>query len=210
MKQLFLAICLLATTITFAQSEKYMNAMGNTLNEFKDAKTSEEFKAVAQKFERIAEVDKDQWLPYYYAALVKSIMCITMLEKDVDGLADNANATLDKAEALSPNNSEIYCVRSLIATAKLIVNPQARYMEYGPMIDKFLEKAIAADASNPRPYYIQASNLVNTPEQYGGGCSPAKPLAEKALALYNSFKPASAIHPTWGKETTEQILNKCK
>jgi hypothetical protein len=57
---------------------------------------------------------------------------------------------------------------------------------------------------------LQAINLKETPEQYGGGCKTAKPLAEKGLALYNAAKPTSPIHPNWGKETVEGILSTCK
>ncbi len=210
MKQLLTAICLLATTTIFSQSEKYVTTMSSTLQQFNDAKTNEDLTAVAQKFERIADVEKTQWLPYYYAALVKTTMCLSGKVSDIDAMADEANNLLTKAETLEQNNSEIYCVKSLIATAKMIVNPQARYMEYGAKINQYIEKAKAADSTNPRPYYIQASNLFNTPKQFGGGCDKSKPLAEKALELFNNFKPVSNIHPTWGKEATEKIISQCK
>ncbi|MBX2932065.1 MAG: hypothetical protein KF781_08980 [Chitinophagaceae bacterium] len=210
MKKLFIIISLLTATVAMAQSEKYMNAMSSTLQQFGDANTTEELTAVAQKFERIADAEKTQWLPYYYTAFVKTILCLSGKITDIDAMADEATIALDKAASLEPTNSEIYCVRSLIATAKMIVNPQARYMEYGPKINQYIEKAKAADSTNPRPYYIQASNLANTPKQFGGGCDNAKPLALRALELYNSFKPASELHPNWGKETTEKIIENCQ
>jgi hypothetical protein len=92
----------------------------------------------------------------------------------------------------------------------MLVDAQARYMEYGMKSGQYLEEAKKADATNPRPYMLQANNLKNTPEQFGGGCKVAKPLAEKALQLYTSFKPVSPIHPTWGKESVQQIVTDCK
>jgi len=56
-------------TTTNAQSEKYYSAMGSTLQQMADAKTAESWLELASKFERIAEAEKTQWLPYYYAAL---------------------------------------------------------------------------------------------------------------------------------------------
>jgi len=33
---------------------------------------------------------------------------------------------------------------------------------------------------------------------------------DKALELYASFKPASELHPAWGKQTCEQEAAGCK
>jgi len=210
MKQLFIAVCMLVSTIGFSQSEKYMQTMGATLQQMGSAKTGEEMIAVAQKFERIGDAEKTQWLPYYYAAILKSRMSMMGVGGDKDATADQASALIEKAEAIEKNNSEITCIKSMIATAKMLVDPQARFMQYGMQATKFLEEAKKLDATNPRPYMLQAINLKNTPEQYGGGCKTAKPLAEKGLALYNAAKSISPIHPNWGKETVEEIINACK
>lgn len=210
MKQIIVLVCMLLTTAVFAQSEKYMGAMGGALQQLGEAKTAEEMTAVAQKFERIADAEKTQWLPYYYAAMIKARMSMMGFGGDKDVVADEAAALVEKAEAIEKNNSEILCIKSLIATAKMLVNPQARYMEYGMKSGQYLEEAKKADANNPRPFMLQANNLKNTPEQFGGGCKTAKPLAEKALQLYASFKPVSAVHPSWGKESVQQILDACK
>jgi len=210
MKQLFIAVCMLVSTIGFSQSEKYMQTMGATLQQMGSAKTGEEMIAVAQKFERIGDAEKTQWLPYYYAAILKSRMSMMGVGGDKDATADQASALIEKAEAIEKNNSEITCIKSMIATAKMLVDPQARFMQYGVQATKFLEEAKKLDATNPRPYMLQAINLKETPEQYGGGCKTAKPLAEKGLALYNAAKPTSPIHPNWGKETVEGILSTCK
>lgn len=210
MKQIIVAVCMLLTSTVFAQSEKYMAAMGGTLQQLGEAKTGEEMIAVAQKFERIGDAEKTQWLPYYYAAMLKARMSMMGIGGDKDVVADEATALITKAEAIEKNNSEILCIKSLIATAKMLVNPQARYMEFGMKSGQYLEEAKKADAANPRPYMLQATNLKNTPEQFGGGCKAAKPLAEKALELYSAFKPATAIHPAWGKESVQQIVDDCK
>lgn len=196
--------------ITFSQSEKFTAAMGATLQQYGEAKDEASFTAVAAKFERIGDAEKNQWLPYYYAALVKARMAQQKFGGDPDKVADEAQVLLDKADALSPNNSEIFCVKYIIAAARLMVDPQSRYMQYLGLMNEALESAKKADASNPRPYALQAIGLKNTPETFGGGCSAAKPLAEKASGMYESFKPASPIHPNWGKEMVQSIISDCK
>jgi hypothetical protein len=51
--------------------------------------------------------------------------------------------------------------------------------------------------------------LKYTPEQFGGGCKTAKPELQTALEKYNTFKPASELHPNWGKAPVEQLLKEC-
>jgi hypothetical protein len=83
-------------------------------------------------------------------------------------------------------------------------------MQYGAEATKNLEAAKKADATNPRPAMMEANSLYRKPEQFGGGCEAAKPVAEKAAKLFVDFKPASPLHPTWGKEVVDQILESCK
>lgn len=210
MKKLFFVLSLMIATATFAQTEKYYAAMGSALKQLGEAKTGEEMIAVEQKFERIANAEKNQWLPYYYASMMKARMSMMGVGGDKDVVADEATNLIDIADSLSKNNCEIYCVKAMIATAKMIVNPQARFMEYGMKITTYLEQAKKMDATNPRPFVLQSSNLKNTPEQFGGGCKTANPLAQKALSLFATFKPQSELHPNWGKELVEAVVNDCK
>ena len=135
------------------------------------------------------------------------------MEKDktkVDAIADKATELIDKADALQPKNSEISCVKSMIASAHMLVNPMQRYMEYGPEIQSYLDDALQQDPTNPRPEYLKGQSLKYTPEQFGGGCANAKPVLESSLDKYNKFTPTSEIHPNWGKQRLETVLAECK
>lgn len=202
------AFYLLISFFVKAQSDKFQTAMGSALQEYSAAKDAPSLIAVESKFERIGDAEKTQWLPYYYAALIKVHMSFSKMG-DPDKLADEAAVIIEKAKAIE-SNSETLTIEAMIATAKMVVNPQARYMEYGPKSNGFIEKAKAADTTNPRPYVFQSQTLRNTPEAFGGGCQSAKPIAEKALELFASFKPASPLYPNWGKEQAQKIVEDCK
>lgn len=210
MKKVIILSFVLVNTMfaAFCQNEKFNAVMTSTLEEMKVAKTPEESAAVAAKFERIGDAEKTQWLPYYYAALIKAQAA--MGAKDKDKAADEATALLDKAAAIEKDNSEIFCVRATICYAHMMVDPMTRWMQYGAEATKNLDASIKADATNPRPIILKANSLKNTPEQFGGGCATSKPLAEKAAKLLADFKPASPLHPIWGKELVDQILESCK
>ena len=209
MKKLLFAVLVMVASNVNAQSDKYKAAMGGALAQLGEAKDGDGMAAVASKFERIGDAEKTQWLPYYYAGMVKARMAMMKVGGEPDAVADEASTLIAKAEALEKNNSEIFCIKSMIATAKMLVDPQARFMTFGMESNQWIEAAKKADATNPRPLMLQANGLKGTPEQFGGGCKTAKPIAEKSVELYAAFKAASELHPTWGKESVAQIVIDC-
>ena len=67
MKNLLFGAMMLITGIVSAQS-KYEAGMGKAFEQMKAVKTAEDMGATAAFFERIADTEKDKWVPYYYAA----------------------------------------------------------------------------------------------------------------------------------------------
>ncbi len=77
-----------------------------------------------------------------------------------------------------------------------------------------IEKAKALDPKNPRPIYLEGQAKFYTPEAFGGGKTVAKPILEKALAMFDTFKAETELHPGWGKASTQHFLamanNNCR
>lgn len=211
-KLILLVVVTLFVTGTFAQSDKYIASMKSNIMAIDTSyKNPADLLTLANKFERIATAEKNQWLAYYYAALCQ--VNYTYMESDktkVDAIADKATELIDKADVLQPNNSEISCIKSMIASSHMMVNPMQRYMEYSTEINSFMEAAMQQDPTNPRPEYLKGQALKYTPEQFGGGCGTAKPVLESALDKFNKFKTASDIHPNWGKSRVELLISECK
>lgn len=206
------ALIFLLSSLLFAQSEKFTAAMKKNLAELDSSfKNPPNLLTVANNFERIAAAEKTQWLPYYYAAFCQVNYGFIQQDKaKTDGYANKANELIAKADSLSPNNSEISCIKSMIASCHMMVDPATRWMEYGKESSSNLDAAIAQDATNPRPYYLKGQGLRYTPEQFGGGCKTAKIELQTALDKYTGFKPAGELHPNWGKEQVEKLLKDCQ
>lgn len=200
------------SVVSFGQSEKYVAAMKKNLSAIDTSfKNPADLLALANNFERIATAEKNQWLAYYYAAFCQVNYGFMMQDKDkVDAIADKATDMINKADSLMPNNSEISCIKSMIASCHMMVNPMQRYMEYGPESNNNMEAAMKQDPSNPRPYYLKGQGLKYTPEQFGGGCVTAKPALQTAMDKYSTFKPAGELYPNWGKAQVEMLLQGCK
>ncbi|HEX8333233.1 MAG TPA: hypothetical protein VF622_11450 [Segetibacter sp.] len=205
MKKILLSLSLLITVTAFAQSAKYVKGMQKAIADMDSAKSTEQLQSTAATFERIGDAEKNQWLPYYYAALCQTN--IGWMDKKVnkDQLAEKTNGLLVKAEAID-KNSEIYIIRSMVATQQFLVDPQNRYQTYLPESIKAYETAKKLDPSNPRAYYLEGTNVMQTPAAFGGGKDKAKPILQKSVELFKTFKPASALHPKWGQQLAEGTL----
>ena len=210
-KSFFLTSLILISLASFSQSDKYAAAMQKNIAAIDSGFRNPAYLlSLANNFERIAVAEKNQWLAYYYAAYCQVNNAFMEQDKDkVDGIADKATDLIAKADSLSPKNSEISCIRSMIASSHMMVNPMQRYMEYGPESNGNIDKAMEQDPTNPRPYLLKGQALKYTPEQFGGGCGVAKPVLQTALDKYATFKPASDLSPVWGKTRVEQLMKEC-
>lgn len=203
---------LVAAAITFsasAQSEQYEGAMKQQLSLLDSASTysANGMQQLANTFERIAEAEKTQWLPYYYAAYCRVNEAYMAKDKSkVDGLADKALVNIEKAQALKGKDSEISCIQSMISSARIGVDPMTRGMKYGPESGAYLEEAKQLNPENPRVYMLQGQSLLYTPEAFGGSKTKAKETFELALKKFAAFKPESALAPNWGEHYVKQLI----
>lgn len=208
-----LSFCFLALSVTaFSQSDKYVSAMKKNIGMIDSAIARNNTAELANTFQRIGDAEKNQWLPYYYAAYMTAFQALTTQDASKkDEIADKAQGLLDKAQdILGKENSEIYVIKSMIATAHMTVDPQGRYMTYGPAISEAIKKAETLDPTNPRPVLLEAQNLFYTPEAFGGGKAAAKPLFEKAQGLFDNFKPETDLSPNWGRSNITYFMQNYK
>lgn len=196
-----------ASMCSIAQNGKYVTTMKGLITQLDTTHKKEDFQAAVNNFERIANAEKTQWLPYYYAAYALVMQVYSGVDKnDIDALMDKADALLTTAESLSKDNSEITTMQAMATQCRMIVD-WSRGMTLGPKCGQIIAKAEKQlPADNPRVYMFQAQSLYNTPEAFGGSKTKAKELMKKSLDAYNSFKPESELHPNWGKEYVEKTL----
>lgn len=214
-KTSLIMLAVIFTTAVFAQNEKFVKAMEPKVAALDTTHSTDALLDLANAFERIAVAEKTEWLPYYYAALSHVNAALIMGSTDpmagnaakTDPHADKAEELLNKAIALTKDNSELWIVKKQIATLRMMGDPMNRYMTYGPEASKALDQARKLDPENPRVYLLDGQDKFYTPEQFGGSKSEAKKLFETALAKYDTFKAASSIHPGWGKGQAQYFMS---
>lgn len=207
MKTFILILTLCGVLQAQAQSDKYVQAMKQKLVLFDSAKTTAELQAASAAFERIAEAEKTQWLPYYYAALAQARVGFNDKAADKEVLAAKADELLTKAEAIE-KNADLWSVRNMIATIQMLVDPMTRWQTYGAKASAAIQEGLKLDPNNPRLYYLQGMSVYGTPAQFGGGKDKAKPIFEKAVAA-GKAEQIKPLHPNWGLKESEKMLALC-
>ena len=191
-----------------AQSEKYTAVMQKNIAALDAAQTVSDLQDVAASFDRVGDAEKTQWLPYYYAALAQTWIGWRPDVKDKDANAEKIKVYLAKAEAID-KNAELYAIENMMATQQMIVDPQTRWQTNGVQASTALQNGLKLDPNNPRLYYLQGESLFGTPVQFGGGKDKAKPVFEKAIALFKAAQP-KPLYPTWGQKQAEEKLAQCQ
>ena len=218
MKKFPLLLIVFSVSMTaIAQSEKYEAAMKSRVDRLDSLRSAAEWLEAANAFERIAEAEKNQWLPYYYASLgqvMTGFMSGTPGAQfgadKTDPVADKAEQLLLKAEAISKENSEIFVLKKMIASLRMLADPMNRWQTYGPQAAEFLQQAKKLNPDNPRVYYLEGQDKFYTPEEFGGSKTEAKALFEESMKKYEAFKPESPLHPQWGLSQVKYFYSQYK
>lgn len=211
-KTIFFSLVSLISIAGFSQSERYAKSMEPKVAAIETTREPAALLELSASFERIAQAEKTQWLPYYYAALAQvNAGTFTATGKAgvasiTDPIADKAEALLTQAEVLTKPNSEIYIVKKMIATLRLMADPQNRYKTYGPQAQQALGMAFKLNPDNPRAYLLDGQDKYYTPAQYGGSKIGAFRAFQSAKAKFESFQPQTPLDPYWGKATNDYFL----
>jgi hypothetical protein len=211
---LFLAFVFIAVT-GFAQDtlqaakSKYEIGMEKQVATLDTAFAPATMQKCYNSIERIANVEKKEWLPDYYMAYCLVMQAYQVEASQVDGYCDRANLLLDRADSLKGDASEIFVMRAMVASARIMVDPRTRGAKYGKMSSTFLDSAQVHNPANPRIALTRGTGVYYTPPMFGGGKAKAKPLFEESIQKYATFVPASSIAPHWGKARAEKLLADC-
>ena len=215
-KQIFALAILLFVGKSYAQTataaaapanDKFVKAVEKQLTTLDTCKSMECLTALANTFERIATKETGEWLSSYYAAYTQLLM--TYFDKDVakvEVYCDKADKFIEVADKLMPKNSEIALLKAMSAGSRIRINPMVNGQKYAPVASAFMETAKTLDPENPRVYMQQGISTYFTPPMWGGSKEKGKEMMETAAKKYETFKPASSIHPNWGKASNEKML----
>ncbi|MBR8537694.1 hypothetical protein KDU71_19140 [Carboxylicivirga sediminis] len=201
---LIFALCL----TQWMQANDYETIMQQNITQLYQTTDVSSINQIAASFQRIADVEKDEWLPLYYVAYAYARSTHFITDADsIDLQLDKAQLALKQLVGSKSDESEIYALQALVYSLR-ITNPMRGY-KYSSLSNEALAKAEQLNAANPRIYYCKANNIYHTPKMFGGGKEKAQPLYEKAAELFAHSKHPNHLWPTWGSIHNKAMLNKC-
>lgn len=165
----------------------------------------------AAMFERIAAVEKTNWLPSYYVALVNTTEAFKTKDKDlITALLTKAQTAQDNATAIAPDNAELLVMQAMINTAWIVYDPMTNGMKLSAKTNELYDKAISIAPKNPRVVFCKAEFEIGAAAYFNMDTKPMCDEIERAIGLFATFKPESVYHPKWGLERAQDALKKCK
>lgn len=207
MTRIITFIALLVVSVLSAQTT-YEKSMQEALGLWKQNRPTE---AIAI-FERIALVEQDNWLPNYYIALINTVGAFQNANDKgkMKTLIEEAQKAQDKINTMALENPEVLVMQAMIHTASIVYDPMTNGQKLSGDIMYIYTKAYELAPNNPRVVSQKASFEMGMAAYFGQNTKPMCAELEKSLELFANFKPETPFHPSWGIESVERELAKCK
>ena len=206
MTKIITAFTLFVCSLLAAQTP-YEQGMGKAMQLWGEGKNTE---AVAT-FERIASVEKTNWLPNYYVSFIITLEAFGTKDKDkLSALLTKSQDALDNATLISPNNPELMVLQSLLFTAWIVADPMTNGMKYSGLAMEQYDKAMILAPNNPRVVYSKAEFEIGAAQYWGTDTKPMCEALAKSIELFANFKPETPFSPKWGLDRAQEALKNCK
>lgn len=204
MKSIIIVIICLLSSTTFAQGN-FEKSMGQAMGLWQSGETQK----AAALLERIAQAEKDNWIPAYYQAMV--LTTASFQEKNKETQAKYIQSAEDILNtSAQDNNPEWLVLRAMNKTALMITDPMTKAKELSPSIIGLYKKALAIAPNNPRAVLGLAEFQMNAKKYFNQDTSKECEDVKKALSLFNEEKVSVPFGPSWGKDRAEQLVKECK
>ena len=207
MKQLVF-IFLFGLSLTLAAQDQYAKGMEKAMELWGQGKITE----ASNLFERIAMAEDDNWIPYYYVAMVNTTASFG--EKDEQKLKqqlDKAKEFVDIAKRLTPDNPELLIMEALTNTAWIAFDGATYGMTLSGKNAQLYNKASQLAPENPRVLLSKTEWDMGTARYFGKDTAPFCKDIERAVELFGTFSPSDEpFYPDWGSERANEVLAECK
>ena len=207
MKKIVLVFALAVITATIVKSQsQYESGMVQAFELWQTGKNNE---ALAL-FERIAQAEKDNWVPLYHAANVA--ISSTWDEKDItkkNAMLEKAKSIIAEAHKRDENNSEITTLEGMLYTSYVAMDPGTYGMQYSPIIMQLHGKAIALDPDNPRAHANKIEYEMGSARFFGNDLAPFCAQMKEIIPKFENQKSDVPFAPSYGIERAKQVAASC-
>ena len=209
MKTLILIISLVGTQ-TLGIAQAYQPAMEKSIAMLQEANDPAALTDVANRFERIAKAEKDQWLPRYYTAYAyirQANQSETTAQKDE--YLNIAQQHLDQAMALQSEESELMTLQGYLQMIRVSIDPASRGQQLAPVATQTLAKALELNPENPRALLMLGQMLYGTDKFFGNDTSKACAMIQQSVVKFEQEDASDSLMPHWGLKTAKSASEHC-
>jgi hypothetical protein len=165
----------------------------------------------SQLFERISKAEKENWLPPYYAATIEIIGSFGLKDEVVlKARLNKAQAFLDSATTISPDNPEILITQALLNTAYMAFDGQKYGMSMSMKNGGLYDKALKLAPNNPRVVMSKAEADMGAARFFGQSLAPFCKDVKRAIELAKKEKVSEKFYPKFMFKRAEQVLKQCE
>ncbi len=161
-------------------------------------------------FERIAQAEKDNWLPSYHAANILIISSFGTTDKtQVNEMLEKAKVNIAEAHKRSPDNAEIYTLEGLLYTGYVAMDPATFGMTYSGKIMGLHQKAIELDETNPRAQLNAIEYEIGGAKFFKTDLKVFCERLEATIPLFEAQKQETPFHPFYGALRIPTVKEDC-
>src|SRR5690606_33574022 len=169
MEKVIIILILSLSSFLLQAQGNYEQSMGEAFRLWEEGKNQE----ASAQFERIAQVDQNNWLPNYYVALINTTEAFkTKDHTKLNSLLDKAQTSVSIEMLKNPENVELLVLQAMIHTAKIASDPMSYGQTLSPAVMELYKKAERIDPNNPRLVYSTAQFEMGTAQFFGTNTQP--------------------------------------
>lgn len=206
MKKFTIIIAIFIATGISAQTN-YQTGMQKAFKLWEKGNTTE----ASQLFERIASVEKDNWLPSYYAATLEILGSFGIKDEAIlTAKLTKAQEFLDTAKSISKNNPEIIITQALLNLGYIAFDGQKYGMTLSGTNNQLYAQALAISPNNPRVILGNAEWNMGSARFFGKSTKPYCDEIKRAIELGKKEEIDIEFYPKFMLERAESVLKQCE
>ena len=214
MKKVITILALVIGSQVLAQKEDslIMAELSPVCNNMDTISTLVGWKMAGAKIDKVKAKYPENWIPAYYstyAAIQMTYFDQTSPAKVKDSYLDAAEKNFEVVKSNCPLKDEVHVLTAMIANARLVIDAQNRWKEYGKIFDDNLEAAKKINADNPHIYLSKGFSVYYTPKMFGGGAKNALEYFNTADAKFKLMKETKLDKPYWGAMSCAYMIGEC-
>lgn len=193
--------------MTSNAQQAYEKGMGKAFELWGNQKNDE----AANLFERIGRAEKDNWLPFYYAAQIHIIKTFNTKDaEEIESRLKKAQNYLNEAKTFSKDNAEILILEAMLNTAYVVYDGAKYGMTHSPKVEELYQRAKKIEPENPRATLYHAEWQMGAAKFWGKDPKAFCPEIEKAILYFEKESNTTPFYPDWGKDQIKRIQQNCE